>query len=58
MIKLPFSKSEYILLKSGKGQKAKLGDFIQFSLLIKGNEGTILADKEIQLPGQWKKLLK
>ncbi|MBK7096539.1 MAG: FKBP-type peptidyl-prolyl cis-trans isomerase [Saprospiraceae bacterium] len=45
VIKLPFSKSEYILLKSGKGQKAKLGDFIQFSLLIKGNEGTILADK-------------
>jgi FKBP-type peptidyl-prolyl cis-trans isomerase len=45
VIKLPFSKSEYTLVKSGKGQKSKLGDYIQFSLLIKGNDGTLLADK-------------
>lgn len=45
VIKLPFSKSEYTLLKAGSGQKSKLGDYIEFSMLIKGNDGTVLADK-------------
>jgi FKBP-type peptidyl-prolyl cis-trans isomerase len=45
VIKLPFSKSEYTLLKKGSGTKGKIGDYIQFSLLVKGNDGTILADK-------------
>ena len=45
VIKLPLSKSEYTLLKSGKGQKAKLGDYIRFSFLVEGNDGSILADR-------------
>ncbi|MGE5354659.1 MAG: FKBP-type peptidyl-prolyl cis-trans isomerase [Deltaproteobacteria bacterium] len=45
IIKLPLSKSEYTLLKSGNGPKSKIGDYIYFSLLVKGNDGTILADK-------------
>jgi FKBP-type peptidyl-prolyl cis-trans isomerase len=45
VVKLPFSKSEYTLLKAGKGTKSKLGDYILFSLLVKSQDGTVLADR-------------
>ncbi len=45
IIKLKQSGAEYTLLKKGKGQKGKIGDFILFSLFIKGNNGKTILER-------------
>ncbi len=45
IIKLKQNDGEYILLKKGKGEKGNIGDYILFSLLIKGNNGKTIVDR-------------
>ncbi len=44
-IKLKQNDAEYTLLKKGKGKSSAPGDYILFSLLLKGNDGNVLVDR-------------
>lgn len=44
-IKLKQNEGEYTLLKEGKGKSSSPGDYILFSLLVKGNDGKTYADR-------------
>jgi FKBP-type peptidyl-prolyl cis-trans isomerase len=43
--KLPVTGAEFEYLKKGTGQKGKIGEYIQFGLLVFGNDGQVLADR-------------
>ncbi len=45
IIKLKKNEGEYTLLKEGKGKSSSTGDYILFSLLVKGNDGKTYADR-------------
>ena len=44
-IKLKQNDAEYTLLKKGKGKSSAPGDYILFSILLKGNDGNVLVDR-------------
>ena len=44
-MKLPVTGAEFEYLKKGNGQLGKVGDYVQFGLLVTGDDGQILADR-------------
>lgn len=49
IIKLKQNDSEYTLLKKGKGRASVAGDFILFSLVLKGNTGKTLVERRDEI---------
>ena len=45
IVKLNQNDAEYTLLKKGNGKASATGDFILFSLTLKGNNGKILVER-------------
>ncbi len=48
--KLPVTGAEFEYLKKGNGIKGKIGDYVEFGLIVFGNDGSVLADRRAGNP--------